>query len=123
MHLFNFKEPMTVDELVGKLLVIDDLRNTSEQQNQEEIAMYTQDNSLGNTNLRLMKIEQTEQKERRNSNSSVTNAMSPVTKLWSAHRKLQKGGTGKEKGKCKKRAGAMMSVAAERPIVVAAVIM
>jgi cytochrome c5 len=33
---------MTVDELVGKLLAIDDLRNTSEQQNQEEIAMYTQ---------------------------------------------------------------------------------
>jgi hypothetical protein len=33
---------MTVDELVGKLLAIDDLKNTSEQQNQEEIAMYTQ---------------------------------------------------------------------------------
>jgi hypothetical protein len=33
---------MTVDELVGKMLSIDDLRNTSEQQTQEEIAMYPQ---------------------------------------------------------------------------------
>jgi hypothetical protein len=40
MSLFNPKEPMTVDELVGKLLSIDESRNTSEQQNQEEIAMY-----------------------------------------------------------------------------------
>jgi hypothetical protein len=39
MSLFNLKEPMTVDELVGKLLAIDDLRNTFEQQNQYEIAM------------------------------------------------------------------------------------
>jgi hypothetical protein len=42
MSLLNLKEPMTVDELDGKLLAIDDLRNTSEQQNQKEIAMYTQ---------------------------------------------------------------------------------
>jgi hypothetical protein len=42
MSLFNLKEPMTVDERVGKLLAIDDLKNTSEQQNKEEIAMYTQ---------------------------------------------------------------------------------
>jgi hypothetical protein len=31
------------------------------------------DNSSDNTNLRLMKIEQTKQKERRNYSSSVTN--------------------------------------------------
>jgi hypothetical protein len=42
MSLFNLKEPMTVDELVGKLLSIEDLRTTSEQQNQDEIAMYIQ---------------------------------------------------------------------------------
>jgi hypothetical protein len=30
MSLFNLKEPITVDEPVGKLLAIDDLKNTSE---------------------------------------------------------------------------------------------
>jgi hypothetical protein len=34
MSLFNLKEPMTVDELVQKLLAIDDLRNNTVQQNQ-----------------------------------------------------------------------------------------
>jgi hypothetical protein len=44
-----------------------------------------------------MKIEQTKQKERRNSSSSVTNAMSPVTKLRSAHRNVQNRVLGKKR--------------------------
>jgi hypothetical protein len=60
------------------------------------------DNSSGNTNLRLMKIEQTKQKERRNSSSSVTNAMSPVTKVRSAHRKIQERVLGKKRANIRK---------------------
>jgi hypothetical protein len=110
----------SVDEPVGKLLAMDDLINTSEQQNQEEIAMntqgkkkqqFTQHKSFTNED----RVDRT--KGEKKFQFKCYKCHEPGHKASECPLKGSKEGTGKEKGKYKKRSGAMMSVAAQRPIV------
>ena len=111
---------MTVDDLVGKLLAIDDLRNTSEQPNQEEIAMYTQ----GKKRQQFRQHKSSTHEDRADKEGGEKKFQFKCYKCHETGHKASecpskglKWGTGKEKGKFKTRTGAMMSMAGERPIV------
>jgi hypothetical protein len=81
-----------VDELVGKLLAIDDLRNTSEQQNQEEIAMYTQGKK------RHREDREDKRKGENNFQFKCYKCHEPGHKASECPSKGSKEGTGKAKG-------------------------
>jgi hypothetical protein len=113
MSLFNLKEPTTVDELVGKLLSIDEIRNTSEQQDQEESSMYAQGKKKQFRQYKSLANEDRADEIEVEKKFKCYKYHEPCHKASKCPEKGSKLGTGKQKGKCKKRAIAMMSVAAQ----------